>query len=291
MQREFAFMRYLRTLIFAALLSGVLPLLSAHAQQAATVPLPDIRQLIHEVTEHQKLLEKLRETYTYSSLDTTQEIDANGQVKKTETVEHENFFVNGHPVGRRVKKDGQPLNEQEQQKETERVTKQVEKAEKTPPDQPLEGQGVSVSRVLEIMDVRNPRRESYRGRTAIIFDFVGRKDAKTHGLAEDASKKLQGTIWIDEADRQVAHMEVSFNDDFRVGGGLVASIAKGSNFHFDQAQVNGELWLPTGAEGTIQARVLLLKNLRQHFTEKDYDFKRFRVETQQMKDAKVVGEK
>ena len=48
---------------------------------------------------------------------------------------------------------------------------------------------------------------------------------------------------------------------------------------------------PTGAEGNVQARVLLLKNYRQHFTERDFDFKRFRVETQQMKDAQVVPEK
>jgi hypothetical protein len=145
----------------------------------------------------------------------------------------------------------------------------VEKAEKTPPDQPLEGQSISISRVLEIMDVRNPRREMFRGRPAIVFDFVGRKDAKTHGLAEDASKKLQGTMWIDEADRQVAHMEVSFTDNFRVGGGLVASVEKGSSFRFDQSLVNGEVWLPTGAEANFQAKVLLLKNVRQHFTERD----------------------
>ena len=50
------------------------------------------------------------------------------------------------------------------------------------------------------MDLRNERRVMFRERAAIVFDFVGRKDAKTHGLAEDASKKLQGTIWIDEAD-------------------------------------------------------------------------------------------
>ena len=149
------------------------------------------------------------------------------------------------------------------------MTKLVEKAEKTPPDQPLEGQVISISRVLEIMDVRNPRREIYRGRPTIVFDFVGRKDAKTHGMAEDASKKLQGTIWVDEADRQVAHLEVSFNDNFRVAGGLVATIQKGSNFHFDQAQVKARIWLPTGAEGTMQARVLLVKNIRQHFRERD----------------------
>jgi hypothetical protein len=141
------------------------------------------------------------------------------------------------------------------------------------------------------MDVRNPRREYYRGRSAIVFDFVGRKDAKTHGMAEDLSKKLQGTLYVDDADRQIAHLNASFNDTFRVGGGLVASIQKGSNFRFDQAAVNGEIWLPTGGEGTVQARLLLVKGIRQHFTERDYDYKRFRVETQQGKDAKTVPAK
>ena len=275
-----------RILPLAALL---LSLSAGQAQQSANPPLPEIHQLMREVMDHQKQLEKVRETYTYSSAQTTEDIDARGQVKKTETEEHEAFFVNGHLIERAVKKNGRALSEYEQQKETERVTKKVEKAERVPSDQPLEGQGVSVSRVLEIMDVRNPRRESYHGRPAIVFDFVGRKDAKTHGLAEDASKKLEGTLWIDEADRQVAHMEVKFNDDFRVAGGLFASIAKGSNFRFEQAQINGEIWLPTGGEGTIQARVLLVKNFRQHFTERDWDFKRFRVETQQAKDSKIVS--
>ncbi len=268
-----------------------LPAAQAPAQPPANPPLPDIRQLMREVQDHQKQLDKVRESYTYSSLQTTQDIDSNGQVKKTETEEGEDFFVNGHVIERTVKKNGQPLSGHDQQKEAERVTKLVEKAEKTPSGQPLEGPSISISRVLEIMDVRNPRRESYRGRPAIVFDFVGRKDAKTHGLAEDASKKLKGTLWIDEADRQVAHLEVSFDDNFRIAGGIFASIAKGSNFRFDQAPVQDGLWLPTGGEGTVQARVLLLKNLRQHFTERDYDYKRFRVETQQPKSAKVVQEK
>jgi hypothetical protein len=272
----------------------ILPLLLAplpQAQQAASPPLPEIHQLMREVHEHQKALEKVRENYTYCSSQTTQEIDANGQVKKTETYEYEEFFVNGHLIGRMVKKDGNPLDDHDGQKETERVTKLVEKAEKTPSDKPLEGQIVSASHMLEIMDVRNPRRESFRGRPTIVFDFVGRKDAETHGLIEDASKKLRGTIWVDEADRVIAHLEMTFNDNFRVAGGLFASVEKGSNFHLDQAPVNGEIWLPTGGEGTIQARFLLVKGIRQHLTERDYDFKRFSVEAQQSKDAKAVAEK
>jgi hypothetical protein len=266
-------------------------MIPAQAQQAANPPLPDIRQLMQEVHEHQKQLDKVRENYTFSVSREVQEIDAKGQVSKTETEEAEVFFVNGHEIWQLVKKEGKPLTDEEQKKETERVTKLLKKAEKMPPDQPLEGHVITVSRLLEIMDVLNERREIYRGRPAIVFDFVGRKDAKTHGLAEDLSKKLQGTIWIDESDRQVAHCDANFYDNFRIAGGVVATIQKGSNFHFDQAQVNGEVWLPTGAEGTVQARVLLVKGYHQHFTEREYDYKRFHVEAQQGKDSRVVVEK
>ncbi len=287
-------MHALRIFRCAALIPPLLLVSLAQAQQPAGTPapaLPEIHQLIREVVEHQKQLDKVRENYTYNSMQTIQDLDASGHVTRTRTEEVEEFFVNSHLIGRTVKKDGRPLDEHEEKKESERVTKLLEKAEKTPRDQPLEGQTISVSRVLEIMEVRNPRRENFRGRPTIIFDFMGRKDVKTHGLAEDASKKLQGTLWIDEADRQVAHLEVSFNDNFRIAGGLLGTIEKGSNFQFDQALVNGEIWLPTGGAGAVQARVLLVKGIRQHFTERDYDYKRFRVETQQPKDAKIVPEK
>lgn len=291
----------MRTAFFCGIAGSALLLQTAAVawgQQAATAPLPDVRQLVHQVEEHQKQLEKVRENYTYTSLQTMEDIDAGGQVKKTETVEGEDFFVNGHLIERTVKKDGRPLSAHEEQKETERVTKLVEKAEKIPPDHPLEGPSITVSRLLEIMDVRNPRRVMYRGRPSIVFDFIGRKDVHTHGLAEDASKKLEGTMWIDEADRQVAHLEVRFNDNFRVAGGLLATIEKGSSFRFDQAPVprpagdaaaaGDRLWMLTGSEATVAARVLLVKGMRQHFTERDYDFKRFQVETVSGKGASVT---
>jgi hypothetical protein len=262
----------------------------AAAQQVAGAPLPEIHQLMREVQEHQRQVDKVRENYTYTSLQTIQDLDSNGQVKKTETSENEDFFVNSHVIERTTKKDGKPLEGRDEQKETERVTKLVEKAQRIPPGQPLEGQSISIGHLLDIMTVSNPRREVYRGRPAILFDFVGRKDAKTHGLVEDASKKLKGTLWVDEADREVAHIEVSFDDNFRVVGGLFATIQKGSSFRFDQLPVNGGLWLPTGAEANMQARLVMFKAIRQHFTERDYDFKRFNVESQQGKDAKAVVE-
>jgi len=259
------------------------------AADAAVSPVPDIRKLMLEVVAHQKQLEKIRENYTYRSSFTDDQIDSDGKVQKTETEEREVLFVNTHRIERTVKKNGKPLNDHDQQKEQERVNKLVEKAEKTPPGEPIDGQqSISIMHLLDIMEASNPRREIFRGRTTILFDFAGRRDVHTHGLAEDASKKLAGTLWIDEKDRQVAHMEARFTDNFHVGGGLLANVQKGSSFYFDQAPVNGEIWFPTGAEGRVQARVLLLKGIREHFVEKDSDYQRFSVETETSKTAAVV---
>ncbi|HWA94669.1 MAG TPA: hypothetical protein VG844_08700 [Terracidiphilus sp.] len=266
---------WISVLVGTAALSAGLWARSTHEEK----PLPDVRKLVLEVAAHQKELDKVRESYTYTSFQTKQDIDKAGRVKKSETEEHEDFFVNGHIIERTVKRNGQTLTGGDLEKETKRVTKLVEKAEKTPRGQPLEGPSITISRILELMDVRNERREMFRGRPTIVFDFVGRKDAKTHGVAENASKKLAGTLWIDEADRQVARMEVRFDDDFRVAGGLFAKVEKGSNFSFDQAPQEDGLWLPTGGEGLVQARVLLLKGIRQRIMERDYSYKRFRVET------------
>jgi hypothetical protein len=254
-------------------------------------PIPGVRQLMTEVAEHQKKLEKVREDYTYRAVRTDEEIDSDGHVKKTEVEERDVFFVNSHRIERTVKKDGKPLEGHALDKEQERVNKTVEKAQNTPPGKPLEGQeSITITKLLDIMDETNPRRENFRGHTAIVFDFAGKHDAKTHGLAEDASKKLAGTLWVDEKDRQVLHMEAHFTDNFHVGGGLVANVQKGSSFVFDQLPVNGEVWFPTYAEGRVEARILLVKGMREHFVERDSDYVRFTVTTETSKTATVVPE-
>jgi len=264
---------------------------SAPGQQAAPdAAIPDIRQLMVQVMDHQKQLEKVRENYTYHSSNSVQDIDSGGKVTKTETEDSEVFFINSHRIERTVAKDGKPLNDHDQQKEQERINKLVEKAQKTPPGTRLEGheEPISITHLLDIMEVTNPRRETFRGRSTIIFDFAGKHDAKTHGIAEDASKKIAGTLWVDEKDHQVARMEAHFTDNFHVGGGLLANVQKGSSFYFDQAPVNGEIWFPTQAEGHVEARVLLVKGVREHFVEHDSKYERFSVETETSKTATVV---
>jgi hypothetical protein len=209
-------------------------------------------------------------------------------VKKTESEERNIFFVNSHEIDRTVKKDGKDLTSEQQKKEEDHVTKEVEKAQKTPPGQSMDKNMVSITRVLSIMKVSSPRREMIDGRSEIAFDFTGDPHAKTHGVAENASKKISGTVWVDEQDREVRRMVAHLDDNFHLGFGLF-SVGKGSNFTFNQKLVNNELWLPVAAEGHVMAHAIGLIGYRAEINVTDSNYQRFHAQAQQMPGAKVVA--
>ncbi len=251
---------------------------SANSQNAPP-PLPDIATLLHDVQAHQRQMDATRENYTYLQQSVVTELNKNGGVKKTETEDAEVFYVNGHEVQRTVRKNGKELSAPEQSKESDKVVKEVAKAEKTPRGQTTDQDQISVSRLLQIMKYSAPRRETLDGRSTIVFDFTGDPHASTHGRAEDASKKLAGTIWIDEHDREVRRVTAQLDDNFHLGFGLF-KLAKGSSFTFEQKLVSNELWLPTSAHVHILATALGVMGYRGEIQVEDSKFQRFHTDTE-----------
>ncbi|MBB6146320.1 hypothetical protein HNQ77_004292 [Silvibacterium bohemicum] len=268
----------MRFAIFAALLC-----LAARAY--AQAPLPDVSTLMRQVQDHQRKMDETRENYTYREVMFTRELNKDSSVKKTESEESEIFYVNTHEIDRTVKKNGKELTPDEQKKEQGRVMKAVQKAQSTPPGQSTDKNEVTVSQLLAIMKVSNPRREMMDGRSTIAFDFVGDPHAKTHGMAEDASKKLSGTLWVDEQDREVRRMVARFDDNFHLGFGLF-SVGKGSNFTFNQKLVNNELWLPTDGQAHLIAHAIGIIGYRADIAVTDNDYQKFHAEAQQQAGAK-----
>lgn len=255
---------------------------------AQDAPLPDVATLLKQVASHQREIDQTRENYTWNEAIVTRMLDKKGNVKKTESEENNIFFVNTHEIDRTVKKNGKDLTPDEEKKEQGRVAKEVEKAEKTPPGQSLNKDTVSITQILGIMKASQPRREIVDGRSAIAFDFTGDPHAKTHGIAEDASKKISGTIWIDEKDREVRRLIARFDDNFHLGFGLF-SVGKGSNFTFDQKLVNNELWLPVAADAHVMGHAIGLIGYRADVNVTDTNYQRFHAEAEQVPGAKVVS--
>jgi len=249
---------------------ALLPLLSAQDK-----PIPDPATLIKQVTAHQRAMEAIRENYTCHQITEMRVLDGKGEVKSTTSEEHEVFFVNHHRVARLVRKNDVELIPAEEKSEQNRVVKQVERFMKGPPG--TNRQALSISQILAVSKISDPRRISLNDRDTLAFDFIGDPEAEAHGINQDAGKKLAGTLWIDEADLQVARIDINFYENFSIGGGLLASIQKGTKMTMEQAPVGDGLWMPSLFEQHLAARVLMFDSIRRDVHQKEFDFHKFDV--------------
>jgi hypothetical protein len=248
-------------------------------------PLPDIPELMRAVEVNQRASEAIEKDYLYRSVQTQEETDGHGGVKKTETREYDIFWVNGVPVHRLTRKNGKELSAEEQKKENEQIDKEVAKAkerrakadEKGAETDPQGHDLVTVSRLLELGSFTNARRVQLNGRDTIAVDFAGDPKAKTKTRFEDVIRDLAGTAWVDEQDRMLVKAQGHFLNNFKVGGGMVVNIQKGTNFSMEQRKVNGEVWLPAMVEGQGSARALLFFSFNGRFRAVESDYRKFKA--------------
>jgi hypothetical protein len=244
---------------------------------APAADFPDASTLLHEVEAHQKQMDAAREDYTFRSVQTVRQADKKGNAKSIATEEYEIFFVNQHELRKLVKRDGKDLSPAQAQKEEERVEKEIKKDSQPGQGNPYEGE-ITVSRLLEIVSFSNPRRTSLNGRENLVFDFKGDPHAKTHGRDEGALKKVSGTVWIDARDREISRMSATLDENYHVGMGLLASVAKGSNLVFDQALIRNEIWLPTAIQLHLNAKALLLVGVHVDVEIRFDDYRKFHTD-------------
>ena len=242
---------------------------AAFGQTAGSVvenqkPLPDIPALMHAAERNQRTAEAIEKNYLYHSMQIASESDGHGGVKKTETREYDVFWIAGVPVRRLVKKNGKELSPDEQKKESEKIDKEAEKAREKRDRADAEGresdprghQEVTVSRILELGSFSNPRRVELGGRDTIMVDYTGDPKAKTRNRNEEVIRDVVGTVWVDEQDRVLIRAEGHFIDNFKVGGGLLVNIQKGTSFSLEMKKVNDEVWLPAVLTGRGSMRAL-----------------------------------
>ncbi len=83
--------------------------------------LPDPAALLEEVKANQHKLDEIRDNYTFHVFRQTDQLDKDGKVIKSSSIEREVFFINGRRIARLVKKDDVPLSPSEDKAEQARV--------------------------------------------------------------------------------------------------------------------------------------------------------------------------
>ncbi len=238
----------------------------------------DVAALLREVGRNQDLVEKRVSEYAFMQKETDREISSKGEIKKETTKVYEVFPVaNREPIMKLISENGVALSPERAAKESKRVEEEFLKAERDrekneqraerrraerqrskPKKEKAEGDDdPDVSQFLKICEFVSPRRERFRDRNAVVFDFRPRPGFKPSNREESLISKLVGVVWIDPVDKQVMRLEARLAEGFKMAGGLLLSLRPGAGFAIEQTRMEEGVWLPRLAQVNLSVKVLL----------------------------------
>ena len=260
----------------------------------------NVVELLREVSRNQREVDERVSDYTYTRTETEREISDKGELKKEKTVVHEIYPVaGGGRVLKLVSENGVPLTAEKMSKEEQRVAKQIEKLERenderkqkkeraeaakprneTGAGEDGDDDALGISVFLRASEFVSPRRERFRDRDAVVFDFRPRPGFKAANRGESIVSKLTGVVWIDPVDKQVMRLEGRLTEGFKIGGGLLASVRPGSAFVFEQTRLADGVWLPGFSQINAAAKLFLFAGMRIDATREYSNYKRFSSKT------------
>lgn len=245
-------------------------------------PLPDIVALLTAVDKNQKQIDEIQKDYACMKLEENDELNAKGKITGRAITLYQVSYIAGHEIDRKIEVNGKPLTPAEQQKEDDRINKKIGQYDKEAADpQKKDDDNVGISDFLRVSRFTNPRWERFRGQDMVVFDFGPNPNYKPKKLVDKLIYDLVGTVWVDPQAQDIARLEARSDNSFKIGGGVLASLQKGSAFQFEQSRVNNEVWLPSYDEVHVGAKFLLVKTFRADQTDHYYDYQKFHVGTQQ----------
>lgn len=229
-----------------------------------------------------KASEKALENYSCTVIEDDDEMNSDGSVKKHESKEPEQFYVNGIEIDHTLKKNGTPLSEAEAKKEQQRVDKEVKKYSDTKEaDKAFDHDEKEVDMFLRAVRLTNGRRTYRDSRSLLVYDLSGDPAFHPKKLEERFAQALNGQISIDEQSGMVAEVRFQTIKDVKVGGGLLANLHKGFWLHIVQQREPDGVWITRSLDGSGDARAALFLHARFRFKEQLDQCHLFSVTTHQ----------
>jgi hypothetical protein len=217
-----------RIFITIALMACVIPA-SGAASAHPDSDLPDASSVVTRVLE--RAAQVARNTnaapYIYDKRSLVEELDAKGQsIKATEKI-YRVVIVQGLPFSRLVKIEGRDLTATELRKEDLQEQEFRRKITARDFNTMARQKETWINReLLDRYEFKILRREVFEGRSTLILDFSPKKNQAPAGKVQDRIlSRLAGQIWVDEADAELAKLDVHLGEPFSIGWlGLIASI-------------------------------------------------------------------
>lgn len=255
-------------------------------------PLPNIPALLNEIRVNADKVDEILENYSYTELRIIRDPDKAGNLVEKSSEKRSLTFYKGFRITRLIEKNGKPLSESDQADEDRDAQKQVAEIEKKVAanekrvvssgvaGQPRgDGQRFTIADALKGSLLTNPRRERFKNRDVIVFDYEPNPAFKPQTRNEKLFALCAGVVWVDAASKQVVRLEAVLNSS---AGNFLAKAKRGASFSLDNELVNDEIWLPSKADINLQIKILFaginINNLIKYG-----DYRRFDTNVQEVK--------
>jgi len=247
-------------------------LIGYHPLVRAADALPSADAVIHKAVERAKWVEeqKFEANHAFTQLSVKEEFDDHGVVKDREELLYHVYPVERFPYAELIQKNGKPPSQQDLKKERDRQKKLRERWARQ--GRHKDDEEVSFDEELAgKYRFEMVRREPVNGRTAFLLRFEPKSnDLPVRRKVDRVLIKLEGSLWIDESDYDIAKVEFRLRENVTIGWGLLA-VFRRLDVSFEQARGTDGVWLPSHIDAYVEGRVLLKSfHLRQREQMSDF---------------------
>jgi hypothetical protein len=244
---------------------GLYVLLVSSFAQTVSRPLPELKPFLADFRKTLHTDELLLSQYTYTEKQTHIELGPDDKPTSTSADVYNITRGSDGTIYRLLEsKNGTAVKSAKPQKENRGTRDEDERV---------------IDDLFNGYDIRITGREDLNGRPAIRIRFTPRARYRPRTRQGRIMRHVSGEAWVDEADHQLVRVNAEIIDTVAIGFGLLARIQKGSKVNAERRKVNDEVWLPSRAEVSATARILLLKGIHVREIREYSDYRKFNVET------------
>jgi hypothetical protein len=262
-------------LLACLLLSGAL----VQDKPAGLVP-PSTEEILRKAVERYAWsdAQKFDRKYvsTFHSLD--EEFDSTGAVKtRADRVVQMIPLGPNMRVRRVLEKDGKATSVAERKAEWDQEQKFIAEAHKRKPGarrkNSEEGDMGFTSALVAKYEWKLQGTEVLDGRPTYVLSLEPKKDLPVHNMMDRILNKVAGKVWFDTQEFEIVRADAHLTENASVLAGLAASMKRADIF-FEQARMDDGAWLMRKINVHIDARIALVKAIREHHMEEHRDFRK-----------------
>jgi hypothetical protein len=243
----------------------------------------ETRELIRKALAGFNREDERRGDFLFNMEGERKEFEADGRIKTQRSWKSRREIRDGLMIGYMVERDGKPLDAAEMAKQEEAIRKSIAEHKALTPQErerrraearkKREANDGWIQEFPEALDYKLLGEEMLNGRLAYKFAMTPRPGYKARSMQARIFEKMRGTMWVDKADGEMARGEAEMFDTVNVGFGVLGKIEKGTQFAISRRKVTQDLWLADMQRFKFDARIMLVKSMRQESVTRFTDYR------------------